>query len=246
MWRERVALVAVACVVAAACTSDEVSDLTSTSQSAAGTTTTQTTAPPVTTTAPADSTTTTSGTDIGSEAVGSAVVLAEQIDIALGFASLFYEDADLSEVPVPDLTNPDPRVAAGAIYEFETWLTTVAPVRDWAEVLAQPGTVGYTRLLRGISALDSNLLVAVFEGEYSVDAVEFASEEDIAASAPQEVVDEIPENAALLVVTTSASPFDFVDPAGEVLDENEGWRGRRIPTVLVPTDAGWKLFWRDT
>ena len=69
---------------------------------------------------------------------------------------MFYEDADLSEVPVPDLTNPDPRVAPGAIYEFETWVTTVAPVRDWADVLAQPGTVGYTRLLRGISALDSS------------------------------------------------------------------------------------------
>ena len=195
MWRERVALVAVACVVAAACTSDDGSALTSTSQSAVVAAPTQTTAPPSTTTTPADSTTTTKGLDIGSEAVGSAAALAEQIDTALGFASLFYEDADLSEVPVPDLTNPDPRVAAGAIYEFETWVTTVAPVRDWADVLAQPGTVGYTRLLRGISALDSNLLVAVFEGEYTLDAVEFASEEDlydpvvVATERPYDVVE---------------------------------------------------------
>ncbi len=119
--------IAVACLFLAGCGAADVAATSSTTRATTSTTSTTVTTT-TTTTGPTESTTTTT-TD--PTAIFDETALVSLIDSIV--ADLGIED--LGPVPIPDLTNPDPVIAAQERNDFSDWVHTTYPHPAWAAVL---------------------------------------------------------------------------------------------------------------
>ncbi len=87
-----------------------------------------TTSPPGTTTTVPPSTTAAPTTTAATDTVGDPAALETHIRQIAEELTLFYPDLDPNEVPIPDLTNPDPTVAVEEANRWSQWIAARFPV----------------------------------------------------------------------------------------------------------------------
>jgi hypothetical protein len=235
----RCAALAVVALAVTACTSgDAESTTTVPATTATVIEATMTTAPPTTTTTEATTTTELTGT------IGSPEALAALVVEANANSNLAYG----TEVPaelIPDLTTGDPVQAARGLYELEAEIVQTGPVDEWVDVLVYPGSPISFKYLRDLQSLSGNQLVAVVGGDgYKIHEVRPAMDadrEEVLAA----IRTEVPDGSAIVVVTSSSGPIDYINPDGEVQTSNEGWSNRSRLVVVSPSESGWKLYWTE-
>jgi len=237
----------VGCValVGSACSGDDVTATTpppvtvaaaTTSTSAASTTTTA--APPATTT-PA---TTTTATVDDSGRVGSRDALEAAIASIVEELRLPYPDIVDADVPIPDLTNPDPVVALEELSRFVQWIDANYPANQWTPLTAYPDSPEQDlyELVNETLYFEQRRLIRngdpwVYHGGEVVDL----STLDL----PADTLEGIPATAVGVLYRSSSGPIDvFEVETGNILDTLDGWTQRQSLAVLVPTLTGW-TFW---
>jgi hypothetical protein len=237
-----VAVAAVALVVGA-CSGDDAVDTTLPPPTTVANTTT--TAAPTTTTTAAPTTTVASTTTTiaaPSDTVGSPQALAELIASIQQELAGSYPDIVDAEIPIPDLTNPDPVVAVEELNEFGQWINANYPANEWNQVRAFPGSPEEDLFERNNESLYFERQRLVRSGEpwvyhggevVALDAVEI----------PVSTLDGLPANAVAVVYRSSSGPIDVVDAeSGDVLEIIDGWTSREALSLLIPTGTGW-AFW---
>ena len=128
-------LVVVVTLMAGACSGgEEVAPSTPAPTIATPTTTTVTS----TTVAPPTTTTTAATTTVLSDQVGSPEALEALIAGIVEELRFAYPDIVDAEVPIPDLTNPDPVVAVEELNRFGQWVNANYPANEWNQVRAYP------------------------------------------------------------------------------------------------------------
>lgn len=146
---------------------------------------------------------------------------------------------------VPDLTTPDPAEGARGLYELEAAIVQTAPVDEWVEVLVYPNSPATLGYLRNFQSLSGSQLVALVGGDgYVVREVRAAVESEI-DRVPIDVKAGMPSGSAVVSVTSSSGPIEYVNPDGEILHSIDGWTDRSRLVVVSPTESGWKIFWTE-
>ena len=240
--RSRPLLVAVAAValIAGACSGDDAVDATLPPSTTAATTTT-TAAPTTTTSAPtttAAATTTT--TAAPTDTVGSPQALAELIATIQQELAGVYPDIVDAEIPIPDLTNPDPVVAAEELNKFGQWVNANYPANEWNQVRAHVGspTEDLLELANETLYFSQQRWVRhgdpwVFYGGRRVDLE--------GVDLPTDLADAMPASVIGVAYESSSGVIDIVDAStGEKLDDFGGWSRRTSLELLVATSLGWR------
>lgn len=151
---------------------------------------------------------------------------------------------DPTDVPIPDLTNPDPLVAMKAIIEFDLWVFSNAPRRGLVEVYTLDRSPEWEDLVLAADRMNSGTFSFAPGDGLSVSEIGFASGEDLDL-VPSDVMDEAPEESSIVYYVYSIDPFDILDSTGTITRRNEGWTDRFVVAVLAPTDRGWVLYWEE-
>lgn len=240
--RSTIAAVASMALLAGACTSGSVS------------TTTTSTLPPATTAsaAPAptpESTTTTAApvettTTVASEAVGSHEALLEAMSEAIG-SSVLRHGVDASQVPIPQINNPDPLAAVSQLLEFDLWVYVNAPVGGWSEILAVEGSAQWSEYVGAYNVLAGRR--AKFETSEPFDILEIRlANADEIAFAPAAVLADAGSEGVFVFYRTRLDPHTLSTTAEpELATEQDGWRDQARLALVVPTRIGWQFVWSE-
>ena len=213
---------------------------TTTSQQAAPTSSTTTTSPSTTTTTssttttPPTTTTTVSGETVGDPAALAALVTQINTDF------IGYE----GEIPIPDLTNPDPLVGLEEIERFEIWTATNVISTEWYGIHFCPAS----------PALEESQNVALnFQANnwilQTTESYQFLNPTLISLSDPavaRDIADGAPAGARAII-------FEDILPSFDLLDLDDGSIVQTFPAtaptlrvaVVVPTEHGWQLYYES-
>jgi hypothetical protein len=238
--RSTIAAVASIALLAGACSSESVTT-TTTSIPQLASTTSSTAAELTTTTSAADPTTTTAS---AAGAVGSREALLELMSPLIELTSSIY-GVPTSEVPIPDISGPDPVDAALELLLFEVWLLQNSTLEEWAGVVAPEGSPAWRLYSSGFDVLGGRTATFVPSSEpYSISEIRLATDEE-AALVPDEIVEAAGVASSVVLFTTTLAPHEIADPGEPALTEaRPGWIGKSELGVLIPTDLGWRWFWQ--
>ncbi len=201
---------------------------------------TTTTVAETTTTQPATTTTTDAG-----EVVGDPEALRALYEEISDEVDLLYEDYEW-ELEMPDINVADPETALRNLIVWENQIT-VAPWRRWAEIITVPDSPARKQVEDDKMFLFVRewVLDASSTGEVSLSDIVELSEEDAESEVPVDVRDRIPDGSRVFAYNISGGDFAFLDrTTGEVAVADDGFEGRDV-AVLVPTDLGWQMYWRE-
>ncbi len=230
-WKLVVAIVVVAI---AACSDNP----TITTPAAAPTTVpVPTTTAPAPTTTVAPTTTTSTTVPVSTELVGDPAALAALVE-QLNADFIGYD----GEIPIPDLTNPDPRVAMEEVHRFDFWSSSARTSAAWLPIHLHTEGPDYEESLSAMNNAVANNWAIRNGGDYIFERAEVVGLDH--PSIPESVRSILPEGAIAVTFFDALPAFSIVDlddestvaeiPAG-VVDAEIG--------VLVPTPTGWKLFY---
>ena len=153
--------------------------------------------------------------------------------------------ADLrSDVPWPDLRNPDPVVAQIEIFELWIWMAANYPEPELVEVMAAPGSPSREEIVGVFGALDrrNELERRTGQGYQAFDHLVVTFE---SSGLPLWLGRDVPEDAVVVYYSDNSGPTEVTDrDTGEVLTILPGVATRTWLSIMVPTDVGWQL-WRD-
>ena len=199
-----------------------------------------TTSPP-TTTNTSEATTTAPAT----EAVGSAEALEAQVEGARELLVRLYPDSEAEDLPVPDLTNPDPLIAMRELLLFELAALEAGSISDYADILSQQRTQANDSYRRTLNTFENGGYRFRLLGEYEIIDVVSVELADIVALAGDQIVADAPNGAAYVRYTTSSGPYNIVNRDEEVVRAEDGWAPRTLSAILSPTSSGWKYYWAE-
>ncbi len=237
MRREILVRVGAFLLVIAACSGDDAAPVTTSGVA--------TTAPPATTTTASPSTTATTPpetttTEPAGDTVGDPAALEALVEEVTQQVRIVYAD-DSIEVPVPDLTNPDPVVAAQAINEFDQLVAADVPFRDWLSVTAYEGSPAFAIGVENFDRLLFGNLVRVRpEAGYEFHGGEVLDFD--VSSLPIELVEGMPTDAVGVLYSSSSGPLHLVDrDTGDTVEVlTDGWANMPVLKIVVATAGGWR------
>ncbi len=151
---------------------------------------------------------------------------------------------DLGDVPIPDLTNPDPLVAVGELYRFNSWLLEHAASPEWAEVIAMRPGHAYVDLRLVHEAFRFKRLDYTGDQVFHAAGLEVIGEPDGVGGVPRDVAAGAPPGSVAVSYETSTGPYRSVGSDGVVYQEFPRF-DLVITVVLSPTESGWKIFWEE-
>jgi len=154
-----------------------------------------------------------------------------------------YPDIVDADVPIPDLTNPDPVVAVEELNRFVQWIDANYPANQWNQLIAYPESPAQdlSELVNETLYFEQRRLVRngdpwVYHGG---EVVEISS-----LDLPADTLEGIPATAVGVLYRSSSGPIDvFEVETGNILDTLDGYEQAQDLTILVPTITGW-TFWQ--
>ena len=198
-------------------------------------------------TTPTTLVTTTIVFELHDEPVGSLGLFEEQVQAV--YDRLGGALVPRDEVPFPDATNPDPVVAFGEMIEFNYWMLSTNPWRDWVQLYALKDSRWEQARFDQAGNYSSVPTVIRFEDEVSLDFTGGTVISLEAVEAPDRDTIELPDTAVGIEFTSTVSDFhEFWIEEERVLTEWHGWTELVSQAIVVPTEAGWRIAyvrWND-
>jgi hypothetical protein len=242
VFRTTSAAILVTAIILSACTGSEATT-TTTDAEVVPTTAVPTTAAvkPTTTTTPADPTTTT----LQDGAVGSREALLEAMQPAIE-STVIRHEVDASEVPVPNINEPDPLFAVAELLALDFWAYSNAPVGSWAGILALEGSPQWSEYVGAYNLLGGR--TAAFEDPNPFEILELRrpvpTEE---AAVPADVLAAAPGGSVIVFYRTRLDPHVVSTPEEpDSAATREGWGDEARLAVISPTDVGWQFYWSQS
>lgn len=153
--------------------------------------------------------------------------------------------ADLrSQVPWPDLRNPNPIVAQQDIFELWIWMAANHPNPDLVEIMAAPGSPSREEVVSVFGRIDrsGNLETRTGAPYVAFDHVVVTFE---SSGLPLWLARDVPEDAVVVYYSDQSGPTTVTNrETEEVVDVRPPVSRRAWLSIMVPTDVGWQL-WRD-
>lgn len=147
-------------------------------------------------------------------------------------------------VPWPDLRDPDPVVAQQAIFDMWLWMAENYPEPVLVEVLAAPGSPSSGEVSAQFGFIDAanELEIRLDPGYRAFGQVVVTFE---SAGLPLWLTRDVPGDAVVVYYEDNSGPTEVRDRDSlEVLETRASTPTRTWLSIMVPTDAGWRL-WRD-
>lgn len=149
-----------------------------------------------------------------------------------------------SQVPWPDIRDPNPINAQVQIFELWVWMAAELTEPELVQIMTAPGSPSREDVTGVFGRLESDQLFQhrLGSGYQAFDhrVVTFES-----AGLPLWLGRDVPEDAVVVYYTDRSGPVDVVDQnTGQVVERQPPVGERTWLSIMVPTDVGWQL-WRD-
>lgn len=149
-----------------------------------------------------------------------------------------------TQVPWPDLRNPNPIVAQIEIFDLWIWMTENLPEPQLVEIMAAPGSPSRSQITGVFGELEALGVLERRRGQpyraFDHRVVTFET-----AGLPLWLTRDVPEDAVVVYYRDSSGPVEVIDrDTNAVVDGYEAVPVRAWLSIMVPTDVGWQL-WRD-
>ncbi len=150
-----------------------------------------------------------------------------------------------TDVPWPDLRNPDPVLAQIEIFELWIWMAENVPDPKLVEAMAAPGSPSRDQVVSVFGRLQRDHVFEIRSGQpyraFDHRVVTFES-----AELPLWLTRGVPADDAVVVYySDSSGPVEVIDQdTGAVLAIEPPLPTRTWVAIMVATDVGWQL-WRD-
>ena len=150
-----------------------------------------------------------------------------------------------TDVPWPDLRNPDPVLAQIEIFELWIWMAENVPDPKLVEAMAAPGSPSRDQVVSVFGRLQRDHVFEIRSGQpyraFDHRVVTFES-----AELPLWLTRDVPADDAVVVYySDSSGPVEVIDQdTGAVLAIEPPLPTRTWVAIMVATDVGWQL-WRD-
>ncbi len=196
------------------------------------TTSTTTTTSKTTTTTPPTTTTTVSGETVGDPAALAALVTQINTDF------IGYE----GEIPIPDLTNPDPLVALEDLLGFGLWTSQAKTSSSWYQIHYVVDGPAFERDAGAALNAQANNWVLKAEGDIEIADLELVDLTHPALAGFSK--GEIPLGSVAMTYRSALPAFTVTDSDDDsVVLESPKQPLELSIIVLTPTDTGWKIFY---